>query len=588
MEFSQYVKDAVASVDYVKRDRDFNAISLIRGAAEKATTDLDTHILDVIAGSMTMAYKKKEQVFAPLFVEYGGGRSFGPEDLSEEDIEILRTFARMTASSVLQAKFSHIVWTLTKECIFAQLAVTGYLNAFEQTFDPVHWVSCFDKIQAAYCIASAMGKKGAIFKQTHATILRKLEELNGTDPLFLSIRLLKLVHKDIGKEELEKFATIAEIIFNKNTDSGNDNTHLTDESIAVLEPIYKRMGRDTDIKTAKAQYAGYYEIQARKRAEKLDYLRAVHLMKNACLHYVGVDRDKLLSLRLEMEVWQKRMLKELKPLRTKIDIKDYVRTIDLMFEGLTVEEAIIQFGRISRVYKVEEVKQQLLAEQDEQFCSAMFGSVLLNDQGHSVQQLQPIGDTGEDSNAFFNHMVRYVAERRKFHAILVDIAFQRLQQYGNISEADLDILVQNNPMIPANRVEIIREGLYLALNGKLYSAMHILQPQTENIFRRLVRMCGDTVTFLKEDGTEEFKPLSALFKSDKLTECYDEDLIFTFRSIMDEPAGENLRNLNGHGLLEPAEGNGSGALYFVSLLIKLLSYYGKQARDVHIKLARKT
>lgn len=100
-------------------------------------------------------------------------------------------------------------------------------------------------------------------------------------------------------------------------------------------------------------------------------------------------------------------------------------------------------------------------------------------------------------------------------------------------------------------------------------------------------MCGDTVTFLKEDGHEEYKPLSALFKSEKLLECYDENVIFTFQSIMDEPAGENLRNLNGHGLLESAEGNGAGALCFVSLLIMLLSIYGNQSRDIRMKHVKK-
>ena len=42
---------------------------------------------------------------------------------------------------------------------------------------------------------------------------------------------------------------------------------------------------------------------------------------------------------------------------------------------------------------------------------------------------------------------------------------------------------------------------------------------------------------------------------------------------MDEPIGENLRNLNAHGILEPQKGNSEVALCFLSLLIKLLSAY---------------
>lgn len=589
MDFSQYVLEAIASIDYLEKDRDYQAESLIRGAAEKAENANDSHILGVIAGSMSMKYKSKEQVFLPLFIEYGVGRSFAPEDLSEADLDILRCLTKVTKSSWLRTRFAHIIWTIKKEHPFGQLAVAGYLDAFQKTCDPVHWTTCYEKIKAAYQIASAMGKSAEAFKQTRSVIQQKLTEMNGTDTFFLSLRLLKLVQKDLTKEELPKYAGIAEILFHKNTNPSNDNTHLADEAFATLEPIYKRMNRDADIKAAKEQYAGYYAAQAKKLANKNDYFRAIHLMKNACALYTGVNREKAIELRLEMEPWQKLALKDLHPITTKIDVKETADALDEMFDGLTLPEAIVQFGRVARIYKVDEVKQQILAEQDEQFFSSMFGSSLLNDQGQSVQELPPISDVEEDSDAFRKHMVRHVAERRRmFDSIPVRFAFQHLRKHGPISEDALDFLVQDNAIIPDNRAEIIREGLCLALNGRLYSAIHILQPQTEHIFRHLVKMCGDTVTFLKEDGHEEYKPLSALFKSEKLLECYDENVIFTFQSIMDEPAGENLRNLNGHGLLEPVEGNSVASLFFVSLLIKLLSIYGNQAREIRMKLAKKS
>ena len=588
MEFSQYVLEAIASVDYLEKERDYQAESLIRGAAEKAESENDSRALNIVAGSMSMKYKSKEQVFSPRFVEYGVGRSFAPEDLSEADLDVLRVVTQVTKSAWLRTRFAHILWTIKREYPFGQLAVEGYLDAFQKGFDPVHWTTCYEKIRAAYQIASTMGRSAEVYKQIRSVVLQKLTQMNGTDPLFLSLRLLKLIYKDLEKEELPKYAAIAEILFRKNVDPANDNTYLTDESFATVEPIYKRMNRDADIKTAKEQYAGYYAVQARKLANKKDYFRAVYLMKNACTLYIGVDREKAIELRLEMEGWQKLAMKDLHPITTKIDVKEIAESVDQMFDSLTLPEAIVQFGRVARIYKVDEVKQQLLTEQDEQFFSSMFGSSLLNDQGQSVQELPPISDIEENSDAFRKHMVRHVAERRRMlDSIPVRMAFQHLRKFGDISEDTLDFLVQDNAIIPENRAEIIRDGLYLALNGKLYMAMHILQPQTEHIFRCLVKMCGDTVTFLKEDGSEQCKPLSALFASEKLVECYDENVIFTFQSIMDDPAGENFRNLNGHGLLEPAEGNSAGALCFVSLLIMLLSIYGNHARDIRMSLAKR-
>ena len=589
MEFSKYVREAIATVDYLEKDRDFHAISLIKGAAERAENESDSNIISIIAGAMTMRYSIKEQAFCPLYVEYGGGRTFGLEDLNDENLEILRLVTDMTGSDYLRTRFSHIVWAKTKEKSFGQLAVTGYLAEFQKIFDPVHWVSCYEKIQSAYHITSVMGKNTDYCKQIRTVILQKLLEMNGEDSAFLSMRLLKLVLKDLEKEQLPQYVKIAEKLFRKNICSQNSNTHLADEAFAVVESFYKRMKRNDDINVSKGQYASYYEMQARNLEKSNDYFRAVIMMKKACLIYMEVDRNKAITLRIEMEPWQKLALNDLHIYKTTIDVKDISEAVENMFADLTLPEAIVQFGRIARIYKVDDIKQQLMEKQDEQLFSSMFSSSLLNDQGQAVQELPPISDVEVGSDSFRKHMVRYVAERRRLiDSIPVAMAFQQIRKYGTIPEEALDFLVKDNAIIPENRAEIIREGLSLALNGKLYTAMHILQPQTEHIFRHLVKMCGDTVTFLKDDGSEACKPLSSLFKSEKLLESYDEDILFTFQSIMDEPVGENLRNLNGHGLLEPSEGNGAGVVYFLSLLIMLLSVYGNHSRKIRAELVKRS
>lgn len=588
MEFSQYVLDAIATVNSFEKDDNFYAASLIKGAAEKADSEEDSHVLSIIGGAMTMTCRNKGQEFTH-FLEREGSRSLNPNDLSQEDVEILRHTISVTESLWLRTRFSHIVWTITKEYSYGQIAVTGYLDNFQRLFDPEHWGRCYEKVEMAYHIAAALGKKNEPFKQVRGMILLKVIELEGTDPLFLSIRLLQLILQDLEREELPKYARIAEILFLKNTDSNGDNIHLADESYSILAAIYNRMKKDTDIKAAKERYAGYYESQARKHASRKNYSQAVDLMKESCLLNNGVNHDKAIDLLLELETWQKLILNDMHSFTEKIDVKEIAEAMDRMFEEVTLSEAIVQFGRVATIYKVEKVKQELTQEKNNHFFSSMCKTGLLNDQGQLIQELLPIRDVSEDSDTFRKYMVRHVAEeRRMFDSIPVRMAFQHLRQFGTISEDDLNFLVEDNAIIPDNRGEIIKEGLCLALNGKLYAAMHILLPQTENIFRHLVKMCGDSVTFLdSKNKTESYKPLSSLFKSDKLLECYDENVLFSFQSIMDDPAGENLRNLNGHGLLESDMGNGFGALYFLSMLIKLLSLYSVKAYSIFQNLYRK-
>lgn len=395
--------------------------------------------------------------------------------------------------------------------------------------------------------------------------------------------------KDAPKEDLLKYDLIICILVNRNFDSANLNTNLADTTFSVSEILYRRMKKEKDLKMFKARYASYYEEYAKMLAHKNDFFRAVIMLKKACNIYAGINQEKLLELRLLLEDWQKIALQGMQVHRFEIDFKPTFDKIEQMFEGLSLSEAIVQFGRSAKIYRVDDAKEKLHENQEQYIFASMFGTSLLNEKGQSVQELPSISEATNsgDLDSLKKHMVRYVAEQRRLiDAIPVCIAYQFLNKYEPITEDDLDFLVLDNAIVPENRAEIIKQGLCLGLKGKLYAAMHILQPQTENIFRNLVKMCGDTITFLKEDGSEEYKPLSSLFKSEKLRECYDENILFTFQSIMDEPAGENLRNLNAHGLLEPNVGNSAIALYFLSLFIFFLSLYGAKSYSILMDLVK--
>ncbi len=590
MKFSQYVLDAIRSVDCMSKNHDTASVALLREASEKAQSETDSHILDVVAGVATLSYKKDKCTFSPLVIWNDGSRSFALEDLETTDLDILREAIQVTGSTYLRTKFSHVVWLCTKNNQYGEMAVQGYLHEFEKQFDTEHWVNCYDHIQSAYQIAHVIGTKSECFKQTRKVINQKILQMNGTDSLFLSLSLIGLIMRDAPKEDLKSYDTIVCIIADRNFDFDNSNSNLADATYEVLKKLYARMKKNEELKIFKARYAGYYEAQAKLLAQKEDFFRAVIMLKKACILYIGIDQDKLLELRLLLENWQKKALKEMHVHEYKFDVKPIYNAVEKMFEGLSLTEAIVQFGRIATIYNVDDVKNKLRENQEEYIFTSMFGSSLLNEQGQSVQELPPLSGAIDfcDLDLMKQHMVRYVAEQRRLYdAIPVGMAGQLLSKYGSITESDLDFLVNDNAIVPEGREEIIKQGLCLGLSGKMYAAMHILQPQTENIFRNLVKMCGDTVTFLKNDGSEQYKPLSSLFRSEKLRECYDENIIFTFQSIMDEPAGENLRNLNSHGLLEPDAGNSTTSLYFIGLLVCLLSLYAPKARSIRIALAKR-
>lgn len=591
MNFSSQVIDAIAAASRFDLRRRSSAAKALDEAASNAQDERDSHILKTLSGVLSMHYSVGNHEFSPSVIWMDGSHSFSIEDIGPADADLLESAALCTDSTWIRARFLHAAWLVSNNHQDGQAAVVGYIELFEELFDPARWTKCNDAIQCAFHIASRLGKKSELYKQTRAVINQKLAEMNGEDPLFLSLALLKPVIKDATESDLNSYLPIITKLAAKNINVANSNTNLADNTFAVQEKLLKRLKQEDELITAKVKYAGYYEGLAESLAEKAEYTRAVIMLKKACTHFAEVDRDKCHSLRLRLEELQKLAMSEMQRFPIHFDGKAIYDFVERLFDGLSLEETIVQFGRMAKIEKVENVKQQVLEGKEEPLSLSLFGMSLLNQAGQTVQELPPLRRAGEntaDPDVLHKHMVHYVARKRGLvDSIELRCAFEFVKALGDFSEDALDFLVCDNAIIPDNRAEIIRTGLYLGLTGKLYTAMHILLPQTENIFRSLVKICGDTVTFLKEDGSEVYKPLSALLKSEKLRECYSDDIIFAFQSIMEDPGGENLRNLTAHGLLEPQKGNSAVALHFLAMLIWLLAMYSMKSKKIIGKLAEK-
>lgn len=105
---------------------------------------------------------------------------------------------------------------------------------------------------------------------------------------------------------------------------------------------------------------------------------------------------------------------------------------------------IVQMGRVTPIYKVEEVKQQIFDKQKKFVFSSMFSSSKLNERGQTVQELPPLDEITDNTNRdlLHKHMVHHVAEQRGFiGSIILRFAFGFFQSIGVFSEDDLGFLV---------------------------------------------------------------------------------------------------------------------------------------------------
>ena len=117
----------------------------------------------------------------------------------------------------------------------------------------------------------------------------------------------------------------------------------------------------------------------------------------------------------------------------------------------------------------------------------------------------------------------------------------------------------------------------MALHGDCYEALHILAPQTENIFRNIAKEVGGLTVTLEADGTSKEKVLTSIFDLPELIDCYDNDILF--KGLLNEQAGANIRNNIAHGIIAPQAANSGASLYFICAVIKLLVISSRQCHE---------
>lgn len=587
--FSQYVVELLNVLVASENQEKYHIVSLINDAKQHAEAQIDIEVLDILSGSLSMSYNKNK--FCPMFVLDNGKRSFSMEDIDDTAISILNDVLTIISHGWMCAQIAHILWIINHDSEKGKLAVSEYILQFELRCDVFNWVKCFRSIECAFEIAKEMGRKSECFTQTITTINYTLDKINGNDPLFLSSNLISMIYEFADKDALRHYLEIVKKIIEGHISRLNSKIQVVETAFALQEKLLRKLKQDSTIREEKIRLATYYEALAmaiKNGGTGSKYL-AISCLRKACgLYGKDVEREKKLRLRKQIDEIQNEFFGNIIPVCSEYDVSKIYSMINEMFIGLSIPEAIIQMSRLAKIYQVDEVKQAVLRENKEFLSKSLFGIGKVDRNNRIVDLIVPLDlkNPEADEELLFRHMVEYVNRRRNLgESIGLKYAYKLFSDKGFIDINDLKFITNGNPLIPQNRTKIIETGLYMGLSGDLYAAMHILLPQTENIFRNLVEMCGDTITFMKEDGVEEYKPLSQLFRSDKLLECYDNDIIFTFQSIMDEKTGANLRNLNAHGLLEPEVEQTGIMLCYLCLLIRLLSMYTADAIEIINRLA---
>ena len=134
--------------------------------------------------------------FHPVWEE-PGGRTFVPGDMDEESAAAVRRLAFAATDGELRARLLDAVWDRLRDAETAREAVGSYQAAAKALFDPERWSACAARVERAARPGRQLGDRGLV-EDVLEGVENQVVELDGTDPLYLSCRLMELLH-DFGR-----------------------------------------------------------------------------------------------------------------------------------------------------------------------------------------------------------------------------------------------------------------------------------------------------------------------------------------------------------------------------------------------------
>lgn len=509
--------------------------------------------------------------FHPMFVMADGSRTFSIEDISEDDYLILHSLKLEKMPLILRALIADILWTNKKEFNAAKIAANAYWELFTFWYRDDDNVGTIDIIRRAVCI-SAQTKQTLLFEKIQGWFVDFLEKKAANNDGFFALRVMELF---FGQKNFD--VSIFLPVLDDLIDGNSDNIAKVEQAYKLKTECLFKLKRKEDAIKNNNLLADYYLEFAEKIFKKdiQGALRAVNFyQKGIMLYRNNGESDKADAAHKRLVEIQKEIPKIMVPFSVELDIKGVIDNLKANMEGLSFEECVIRLIQMFVFEKQEDIKKRVIEEFKDNPISHLFGKSLINAQGQTVLALHPldIHDPEKDPKLMELHMYQNALEKQKVAGdIWVKNALIIIRDKFVIDKSMVEFLVKDNPIIPDGRERIFQSGLYMFLNGDYYEALHILAPQVENLFRNIAREVGGLTVTLEKDGSSMEKVLSSILSLPELVDCYDNDILFTFRGLLNEQAGANIRNEIAHGIISEYACSTGVCLYFGVAVIKLLS-----------------
>lgn len=506
------------------------------------------------------------QPFEP-FGTLGTSRSAAIEDLAQDDLRLLGAIASGVINPALRARVADVVWVTARDPIAARIAISAYLELGQPLHaNAEHWYPLLAAVERAARIELQLGEfsdKGAALNFLYTTV----DVLEGDGGGFLLAKVFRLL-LEMRRGDPRRFALACERIAVK---AEQDHAWPRARVYWDLAAKWADRGKLTDSATnATRQMAEAFVRQASeisKIPSAAMLVPAAHIESAiVILRKIPNQKERIQELHALLLEYQAKGRDQLITYTSSADITQFADAAQSAVAGKPLLESLLLLGFRPLLPSARRLKDHAIEESQKYLLARYFPKRYLSQTGKTIAVP---GSTHSDDPSEREAALRAeMFERSRFHfqfmaasdiwPMTMVIAREHPLRLDDFVE-----LLENNPLIPPDRVGLWAEGMRAGFFGDFIKAVHVLIPQLEHGLRVLLGRVGMIVSTIDKDGLQQELNLNNLLYGQhgaKLTELLGEDLVFTLQALFVEKSGSDVRNRMVHGLMDEAEFYGPNAI----------------------------
>lgn len=513
------------------------------GAARALELLADLAMMRFVPGEKTDPYQ-------PVF-RYQGKRSMVPSDLTQNELKFLTDLIPKIEDPELKARIADVVWLGTRNYGCAQTAVESFLRSAKNLEKTEEWSFVSQRLERAFHLAKSI-RNIPLSERVKDQIDDLIQNRMDQGDLY-SVGYLMGILVESRSGNPVKYANMA-MVLAENAEKAND-FDTAKRMWNMSSTWWQFEGKKDEARTARLRSV---ETNVRKadlfeQSEQPNYLLISAFLEQAAQEYrrIGGEKDRVKVLHARLLESQRKSIKEMKtvtaPIRFPQEAVD--RGVNLVM-GKTFGEALGILARLvpspSKARLRKEVGDQIKASP----LLHLMPATILDSSGKVVRKRSSLqaGDPKEVEDAMRVHLVSQARFHRGLSGILINAARQQILFEHPVSEKDWDFLITRNPFVPAGREKIFAKGLHSGLMGDFLVASHLLIPQLENSFRKILESRGVNVTKTDNEGIQQSINLQEALSLPEFKDIFGEDIAFDLQGLLVEHGGPNLRNDTSHGL----------------------------------------